>query len=143
MKDNEEIKQTKMFLRRYKVNQQKIQRLQDKIEWLDDKLMNFHAIRYDGEPKGTTTISKEDIISDKIDYEERIERLKIKSRELKKEICKVIDELDDTRHIEVLELYFIECMSFHEIADKMKYTLRHTISLYSRAITLIKIESTS
>lgn len=140
MNESNEVKQKKVFLRRYKKNQAKIKRLEDKIAFIDDRLLNFHSVPISDEPHGTSRISKAELITEKMEYEERIKRLVIKSKEFKREITYAIDSLEDIRYIDVLEAFFIECLTFEEIADKLGYQLRWTIHLYSRAIELIEIE---
>lgn len=139
MNDNE-INRKKAFLRRYKNNQEKIKRLEQKIEYINDRLTNVRGIRISDEPRGHSNVTKAELITNKSEYEERIENLKVESRRLKKEITKVIDTLEDTRHIDVLEAFFIDGLTFEQIAEKMNYQLRWTIFLYSQALRLIKIE---
>lgn len=137
--DCKEIEKKKAYLRRYKKNLAKIRRLEEKVEYINDRMINLRGIRISDEPRGTTGISKEELLSDKMEYEERIKRLKVKSRQLRKEIAEAIDTLEEVRHIDVLEAFFLDCLSFEEIADKLGYTLRHTIHLYSEGIKHTKI----
>lgn len=134
-----EIEKKKAYLRRYKKNLAKIKRLEEKVEYINERMINLRAIRITDEPRGTTSISKAELLSDKIEYEERIERLKIKSRQLRKEIAEAIDTLEEVRHIDVLEAFFLDCLTFEEISEKLGYTLRHTIHLYSEGIKRTKI----
>jgi DNA-directed RNA polymerase specialized sigma subunit len=90
-------------------------------------------------PLGGTPISLDELISDKMELEDRITRLKKKSRVIKAEILNVIDSLEDTRYCEVLESYFIERLSIEEIAYKTGYTVRYVYTLYSDAISRITV----
>ena len=90
-------------------------------------------------PRGGVPVTIDDLMSDKMDLEDRIKRLKAKSRGLKLEVCEEIDSLEDPRYCEVLEAHFIDGLSFEDIADELGYTERHVIKLYSEAITLLTV----
>lgn len=137
-----EIEKKKTFLKRYKKNLAKIRRVEEKIEFINDKMINLKAVRISDEPKGTSSISQAELLSDKILYEERLTYLKNKSQQFKKEIIEVIYTLDDTRYIEVLEAFFIECLTFEQIADKLGYNKRWIIRLYGKALGMIVIKDT-
>lgn len=134
-----EVEKKKAFLKRYRKQLAKIQRIEEKIDFINDRMLNLKAIRISDEPRGTTSISQAELLSDKMDYEKRLEYLKDKAKQIKEEIVGVIDTLDDTRFIEVLEAYFIDCLSFGQIADKLGYNERWIIELYSTAIRTIDI----
>ena len=91
-------------------------------------------------PRGGTPITVEELLSDKIELEKRIERLKVKGRSLKGEILEEIDSLDDPRHCEVLEAFFIDCKSICEIGDNMGYTDRYIYDLYRDAINTLAFQ---
>ena len=78
-----------------------------------------------------------ELLSDKEDLENRIARLKSKNAQVKKEILEEIDTLEDAKHIEVLESYFIDGLTIEEIADYIGYTPRHTYRLYDEALKLL------
>ena len=85
-------------------------------------------------PRGGVPVTVEDLLSDKLDLENRIERLKAKKSNLKNKILEEIDTLEDDRYVEVLDSFFIECKSFEDIAEDMGYQERHVIRLYSQAL---------
>ena len=92
-------------------------------------------------PRGGVPVTMDDLLSDKTDLENRIKRLKEKSKKLKSEILEEIDSLDEPRYIAVLEGFFIDCLSMEDIAENEGYTVRHIYSLYHdaiRALTLNK-----
>ena len=129
-----EVEKLKDYLRRYRVNVLLIARLENKRRSLDDKICKVKSPDYSGMPRGGIPVSVEELLSDKLEIEKRINRLKEKGKKLKSEILEKIDELEDTRHAEILELYFIECKDFRTIAEATGYTERHVIRLYSEAI---------
>jgi DNA-directed RNA polymerase specialized sigma subunit len=90
-------------------------------------------------PRGSNPVTLDDMITDKVDLEDRIKRLKKKKVELKRQITEEIDTLDDPRHCEVLEAFFIDCLSLEDIADKEGYTVRHVYRIYSEAVRLLAL----
>jgi predicted DNA-binding protein YlxM (UPF0122 family) len=124
----------KRFLKRYRKNLACIERLEKKLALLDDRITGLKSPSLSGMPRGGVPVTIDDLMSDKIDLEERIKRLKSKSRSLKRAIYEEIDSLEDSRSCEILEAHFIDGKSFEEIADDLGYTERRVIALYSEAI---------
>ena len=85
-------------------------------------------------PRGGTPITIEELLSDKVDLEKRIKRLKDKCKKIKDQILEEIDSLEDPRYCGVLECYMIECMSIEDIGNDMGYSERYTYDLYDKAI---------
>ena len=90
-------------------------------------------------PRGGTPVSKEDLVAEKDEIQDRIKRLESKGKIIKAEILDKIDELEDPRHAEILESFCIKCMEFSDIAEDNNYTIRHIIRLYSEAIDNISL----
>lgn len=130
----------KSFLRRYKKNCSMIERLVEKRDMINGRIIGLNSPKLSDMPKGGTPVSKEELIAEKLEIEERIERLKKRGVIYKAEILKKIDELDDTRYAEILESYFIECKEFGEIAEENNYTIRHVFRLYADAINELSLE---
>lgn len=135
----QEIERKKRSLKRYKKNLACIDRLEEKLTLLDERIKSVKSPNYSGMPRGGTPVSVEELISDKMELEERIRRLKVKSGKLKREILEEIDSLEDVRYCEILEAFFIECRSFEDIADYEGYTLRHVYRLYSEGVTALAL----
>ena len=141
MEDHEiqEIERKKRSLKRYKKNLSCIARLNEKLTLLDARIKTIRSPNYSGMPRGGTPVTIDELLSDKIDIEERIKRLKSKSRNLKYEILEEIDSIEDPRYCEVLEAFFIDCIPLEEIAENEGYTVRHIYRLYSEAVTLLAL----
>lgn len=137
--DDKITEHKKAYLRRYKKNIELINRLNEKLEMLNDRMITVKSPNYSGMPRGGTPVTQEDLISEIVELEDRIRRLKDKSRKLKVEILSKIDEIEDSRYAEVLESYFIDCKDFGLIADETGYTIRHIIRLYTEAINTMSI----
>lgn len=141
MEDQEiqEIERKKRSLKRYRKNIACIGRLEEKLMSLDERIKSVRSPNLSGMPRGGTPVSIEELLSDKIDLEKRIERLKGKGKKLKDEILEEIDSLEDPRYCEILESFFIDCIPLEDIAETEGYTIRHVYRLYSEAVTYLAL----
>lgn len=135
----QEIEKTKRFLKRYKKNNACIRRLEDKLSLLDERIKSVKSSNFSGMPRGGTPVTIEELLSDKVDLEKRIKRLKTKASRLKAEILDVIDSLEDPLYCEILESFFIDCKSLEDIAEDEGYTVRHIYRLYSEGVSKIAV----
>lgn len=130
---------TKRYLRRYKKTKLIIDHYEEKLAKLDDRLYHIKSPNMSGEVRGGTPISQTELISDKMELLNSINKLVERAREYKSDIRKCLDQLDDVKEIQVLELFFIDCKDFEDIADETGYSLRHVIRLYCKAISKIDV----
>lgn len=138
--ETQQIASKKRFLKRYRKNLNCIARLEDKLATLEIKLNSVRTSNLSSMPRGGQPVTMEDMIADKTDLEDRIKRLKTKSKILKDEILNEIDSLDEPRYIAVLEGFFIDCLSAEDIAENEGYTVRHVYSLYHDAVRALTLE---
>ena len=129
----------KRSLKRYRKNLSCIKRLEKKIALIDERMTTIKSPSLSGMPRGGVPITIDDLISDKQDLENRVKRLKQKSRDLKNAVCEEIDSLEDPLQCEVLEAYFIDCQSIEDIAEDLGYTERYIYSIYSEAIRILSV----
>lgn len=129
-----DIERKKRYLKKYKKNQACIDDLKSRIEELDDRIKTVKSPTLSGMPRGGLPKTKEDLIADKDDLERRLKVREEKAPKLKRIITDEIDNLDDTRYINILELFLIECLTFEDIADRLGYHSRHVERLYSEAL---------
>ena len=140
--DNNEIQDIdykKRYLRRYRNNVRCVSRLENKLYQLTQRIESVRTASLSGMPRGGVPITIDELISDKIELEDRITRQRQKNKRIRSEILDVIDTLDDPRYCEVLEAYFIECLSISEIAEREAYTDRHVYRLYEDAIIRLSV----
>ena len=140
---SQEIKNKKHALKKYKVNRACVNRLEEKLTLLDERIKSIKSPNYSGMPRGGTPVTIADLLSDKVDLEKRIQRLKDKGKRLKDSIIEEIDSLEDPKQAEVLELFLIDCMTIEEIAEDMGYTDRYIYDLYRDAINELVFSSCS
>lgn len=137
--DIQEIAKTKRYLKRYRKNRACVNRLEEKLYLLDERIKSVRTSSLSGMPRGGVPVTMDELLSDKIDLENRIKRLQRKGKTIKLEILEEIDSLDDPRYCEILEAYFIEGLSMEAIAERVAYTPRHIYRLYDKAVTLLAI----
>lgn len=136
----QEIENKKKSLKRYRTNRACVRRLEKKLALLEDRITTIKSPNFSGMPRGGQPVTLADLISDKDELEKRIERLKKKGRQIKSEILEEIDTLDDYRYCEILEAYFIDCLSMEDIADREGYSTRRIYALYSEAIEILSVK---
>lgn len=143
MDNNEslDISNKKRYLKRYRKNIGCIDRLEKKLYLLTQRIESARTASLSGMPRGGVPVTVDELISDKIELKNRIKRLRQKNKKIKNEILEEIDSLDDPRYCEVLEAYFIDCLSISEIAEKEAYTDRHIYRLYDEAIHMLALNS--
>lgn len=139
MSENEimEIELKKRSLKRYRKNLACVNRLEDKLNLLEERIKSVRSPNYSGMPRGGTPVTIDDLLSDKEDLEKRISRLKKKGDKIKSDILEEIDTLEDPRYCEVLESYMIDCKRIEDIAEEMGYTEVHIYNLYKQAIKIL------
>lgn len=135
IQDLNPIELKKRSLKKYKILKSRINRLEDRRKTLDAKIKSVKSPNYSGMPRGGVPVSVDELLADKLELEERLERLKEKSKVLKREILEEIDSLDNPVYCEVLESFFIDGLSIEQIAYNEGYTVRHTYRLYHDAVS--------
>lgn len=124
----------KQFFNRYYSNRQNVQRLHERLFLIEDKMRNVRFPKISDEPRGGTPLSMEELIVKKSELEERIQNLQNEGAQIRHELTRVIDHLQNVQQAEILELRFIDCLDFDTIAEKTGYTLRHVLRLYTGAL---------
>ena len=139
--DIQELGRKKRYLRRYKKNLAQLERLENRLANLDDRLYGLRSPVISDMPKGGgSRVTQAELLSDKINLENRINSLVEKGRRIKGEILEKIDTLENSLHSEILESFFIDCKTIPEIAEDLDYSERHIARLYSEAIASLDIE---
>lgn len=135
-----EIEKKKRFLKRYRKHQAKIIRLKLKLKNYEDRLTALNSPTLSDLPKGGLPVTKEEILAEKLETEDRIKRLKSIGAQIRAEIIEKIDELENVHQAEVLEAFCIDCKEFIDIAEDIGYSERRVIQIYSEAIECIELQ---
>lgn len=133
------FKRNKHFLLGYSRMKKRIERLEQKLLELDDRLYNARTSTISDMPRGGVPVTFDDLVARKEDTQERVNHLTEKARTIRREIYSVLDLLDDDRHVEVLELLFIEGLSHDDVADEMGYSTRQIYRFYKEAVKSISL----
>ena len=136
------IEMKKRFMKRYRKNQALVRRLSEKLERITDRVTSVGFPSFSSMPRSSNHITNAELIHEKLELEERIERLKSRSEVIRHEIVDVIDTLEDTREADVLELYFLDGLDFYDIADELHYTMRHVRRLYRAGLDHVNVDVT-
>lgn len=133
----EETKRNKKYLNRYRRYMKRVDKLEEKLYQLDVQIQGLNGRQITDMPKGGTSLTTDDLLIKKEETEHRIQNLLERSKGIRYEVFDCIDTLEDDRFAEVLECYFIERMTFEEIAEFKNYSVRHVGYLYGRGIDLV------
>ena len=137
--DTQEYEMKKKYLSRYRNNVYCVLRLEYKLEKTKLQASSVKSPTYGEKVSGGIIKRQEDLYCEVIDLETRIKTLKAKGRKQKAEITSVIDELESHKEAEVLELYYIDCMTMNEISYELNYSWRHTERLFASAMNKVVI----
>lgn len=128
------FEELKLYLGRYSDLNRRYNSLLKKYEIINQRLNAPKSPALSGMPRGGTPVTQADLVSEKIDLEKRIERIRAERRTVKNEIVDLIDTLNDPKLIEILESHAIDGYTFEQIAEFMGYTERYIYDLYRNAL---------
>jgi hypothetical protein len=111
--------------------------LEYKVDELTARIETVSSPQITGMPRGGQHKTKEDLIAEKIETEERIVKLKSRGRIIRREILDYIDDIEDENIAETLEMFFIDGLTLEDIADEKGYSTRYIATLYSKGIEMI------
>lgn len=131
--------EVKRFLRRYEMNEVRIEGLRVQRQELQERVESAGAQQLSDMPKGGRKKTTEDWIAEIDTLDRRIDKLTKRSRELREEIQMAIDTIGDPKLCRVLDLYYIERKTLLEISKEMNYTYRYIIELYHQAMNAVQI----
>lgn len=131
------IAQKKKSFERYKNTQICIDRLNEKIAILDEKITAIRTTNFSDMPRGGEPISISDLLSDKIELEKTVDGLKAENKKLKYQMLSEIYSLENPLYWDVLERLFIDGRSIDDIAYEKGYSSRHIYRMYAKAMDLL------
>lgn len=123
-------------------------RLNDRIESklrqkeeLKSTMYSIGGIDYSKDRVQTSKVNTtEDLIIKIVDFEEEITRSIDSLIDLKQGASKVIDQIDGV-YGTVLEMRYLECMRWEEIAYRLNYSMQHVYRIHGQALLKLKDES--
>lgn len=133
MNTDNEFKHNKAYLMQYRRIHEKIDRLKDKLDRIDERC-SLKGVSYSSQPSSTVTQTLDDILAQKEYIEGKISKLTGDAIKISNEIQDRLLELDNQLEAEILDLYFLESHSLNEIANDLCYSERQIERLYVKGI---------
>lgn len=131
------FEENKKFLKRYKPYLKQINRLEDRLYELDDRIESTRSPRISGMPGGGIPRTLTDELVERNELESRINDLIKESKVIKTEIIFALDHLENPNEANVLEMYFIRDIDLEAVAETLHYSTRQVNRLYSQGVVNI------
>lgn len=135
--------EVKKILKQYRDAIRMVRFLDKKIEELDDRLTSIKTSRISGMPRGGRAKTKEDILSEKIKFEERRDRFRKKAVQKREQTQTYIDTVLSPKHNDLLTKHYIDDLSIEEIAEQMPCSYRHAWRIYREALGMVDVSNMS
>lgn len=137
---NQELEAKKEYLRGYERAVRQLKRSDEKIRELRLRQMGV-SIKLDGMPHAHNDTDLSSFAA-ALDAEEEKRNLLVSSYvRTFREICNIIDQLDDDNEKDVLTLRYINLLTLNQISKKMAISSRQVIRIQNSGLKNIKIES--
>ena len=126
----------KQYLMRARWLRDQIERIGDKIFRLREEMTSTGAIRYDkisvqSTPEGDPLLK---YITRLTDAEEKLVRLQAEYYEAYTTIAKQIDSIEPELFRQILSLRYLEDMTLHQIADRLRYSYEYIRNRHGAAL---------
>lgn len=126
----------KQYLMRARWLRDQIDRIGDKIFRLREEMTSTGAIRYDkisvqSTPEGDPLLK---YITRLTDAEEKLVRLQAEYYEAYTTIAKQIDSIEPELFRQILSLRYLEDMTLHQIADRLRYSYEYIRNRHGAAL---------
>lgn len=131
----------KRYLSRYKNIMARVARLEDNLFEIDNRLTAVQGQIISDMPKGGQPAGLDDLLIQKEELQERINRLVTKAHKERRNICLVLDKLDDPIQADIMERYFIGGLILEDIAEEMGYSLSGIKKIYHAGMRNVQINT--
>lgn len=136
----EELEEKKAYLRDYRKEKQKQIAIEEELKKIKEDCNVPESLRMDME--GDRGKKKRDLS----DYFARIEKLEdelknqfVKTATRRCKIASMVSELENPKERQVIDRYYVDGLTFAEIAREMNYTTKHITRLHEKALKKIKM----
>ena len=128
----------KEFLRLARGADDRIDRAQERVERLRARLEAGRMSQITGMPRGGGADWTE--TADKLIELERVVNARIRDMcRVKRLAMEAIEAVEEMRYREVLELYYLDGLTWEKVAEQMHYTTRNVTVLHGKALLKIKV----
>lgn len=134
VEEQSEFQKRKKFLKRYRYKKRLIESLENRLFELDKQMEQLGSPIITDMPGGGIPTTLNDRYERKEELNERINDKLVEARKIRHELTNIFDQLTNAKQGEVLELYFIECLSLEDIAKRTSYSVRQVNRLYSDGV---------
>ena len=128
----------KEFLRRVRTADRRIDEATERVERIRAKLEAGRMSSVTGMPRGggkDWTVTADSLIELERGVNARIRDM----CRLKRLAMEAIDQVEEARLREVLELYYIDGMTWEQVAERMGLDLRWVFRLHGRALMMVRV----
>ncbi|MFT9269689.1 ECF-type sigma factor [Liquorilactobacillus nagelii] len=140
MTSNDDVfRMNKGYLIKYRIIMNKVDRWEEKLYRLDSRINSIQSPALKAEPGSSIKITLDDLLIQKKEIEERINNFLKDARKLRTEIENALDKLENNNEARVLDLYFLEGITLHDISKLMTFSERHIIRLYVSGVRKTKL----
>lgn len=138
IKDNYQI--NKIYLRKYRESQQKLDILANRIKLIEQKLLKIKGPNLSSQPKSNFFDNNKiaDLIDKKEVLEKRLSCQLKKSWEIRKAIGQAIDTIDNPEASQIIELFYIDLKNLDEIATELHISVSSARRLYNKGLRQMK-----
>lgn len=126
----------KEYLRQIAMLDIKINNRIKELHGIKNRVLGLQAVHYDKDPVMSSMIGDRigNEVASWIDLENEIDSLTSEYIQTKHKILGEIEQLKDPRHVQLLVLRYVECLTFEQIADEMDYSLRSVYLIHGSAL---------
>lgn len=130
------MSRAKDYLRQVPLLDSKIQSRLEELTNMRSNIFGTRAISYDSDPVQSSGVpdSMADAVAKYIDLEKEINESVDELIDLKHKIVGEIEQLSDPRHVRLLNLRYVQCKTFEQIAVDTNYSFRQVLRLHGSAL---------
>lgn len=128
----------KEFLRQYGDCERRIQSRQRRIERLKEQAKSITQTLSERVQSSGGGDSQARIIETYVDMQRELEQEVQHFRELQSQVYSAIEALEDSRQKDVLERYYLEGMTFEQVAVDLHYSYMQICRIHGRALVAIQ-----
>lgn len=130
---------TKEYLRQARTLQIGIKGKRERIQQLQELAESVTApVKDDCVQSGSGEGRMQNVICCIVDFQNEVVEDLERLIELQREMQSKINEVDDREYKSLLELYYLNGLTWESVADRMNYSLRHIYTLHGKALVALE-----
>ncbi len=130
----------KEYLQQKFILEKRIQDKEDELNELRAKIESAKSQKFAERVQTTQNVNNNaDMIVEMLAFEEEIEKQKNDLIKLSREISKAINNVEKQEYKRVLELRYLKCLKWDDVADKMNVSERQVHRIHSKALKCVEM----